>query len=66
MSMRGSARNPTRVNKWREPGQAMTEYLILTGLIGLVLVIGQDSPLETLFSAFQDAWGRFTFALSLP
>ncbi len=47
-------------------GQAMTEYLLLTGLIGLVLVLGQDSPLEVLFRAFQSAWGRFTFALSMP
>ncbi|MGE0310604.1 MAG: hypothetical protein AB7P21_03135 [Lautropia sp.] len=47
-------------------GQAMVEYLLLTALIGLVLVIGQDSPLEMLFRAFQDAWGRFTYAMSMP
>ena len=52
----------------RDPacGQAMTEYLILTGLIGLVLIIGQESPLEALFRAFQAAWGRFSWALSMP
>ncbi len=47
-------------------GHALVEYSILLALIGLVLVIGQDSPLETLFRAIQGYYGRFTFALSMP
>lgn len=50
----------------RVAGQSLTEYLLLTSLIGLVLVVGQDSPLEVLFRALQSAYGRFTFAMSLP
>ena len=34
--------------------------------VGLVLVLGQDSPLEALFRAIQGYYGRFTFALSMP
>ncbi len=47
-------------------GHSLVEYSILLALIGLVLVIGQDSPLETLFRAIQGYYGRFTFALSMP
>jgi hypothetical protein len=35
-------------------------------LIGLVLVIGEDSPLEMLFRAIQGYYGRFTFSLAMP
>ena len=47
-------------------GQSLAEYTILLALIGLVLVLGQDSPLEALFRAIQGYYGRFTFALSMP
>lgn len=47
-------------------GQSLAEYTILLALIGLVLVIGEDSPLEALFRAIQDYYGRFTFSLSMP
>jgi hypothetical protein len=51
----------------RHPGgQATTEYLILGTLIGLVLVLGDPSPLETLVRAIQQVYGRYTMALSLP
>jgi Flp pilus assembly pilin Flp len=50
----------------RPKGQSLTEYTILLALIGLVLVVGEDSPLEALFRAIQDYYGRFTFALSMP
>ena len=47
-------------------GQSLVEYTILLGLIGLVLVIGEDSPLEALFRAIQGYYGRFTYSLSMP
>ena len=47
-------------------GQSLAEYTILLSLIGLVLVIGQDSPLEVLFRAVQSYYGRFTFSMSMP
>lgn len=47
-------------------GQSLVEYTVLLGLIGLVLVIGQDSPLEALVRAIQGYYGRFTFSLSMP
>lgn len=47
-------------------GQSLAEYTILLALIGLVLVIGEESPLEFLFRAIQGYYGRFTFALSMP
>lgn len=47
-------------------GQSLAEYTILLALIGLVLVIGTDSPLEMLFRAIQGYYGRFTFSLSMP
>ena len=50
----------------RMHGQSLAEYTILLALIGLVLVLGQDSPLEALFRAIQAYYGRFTFALSMP
>lgn len=52
--------------KVQAQGHSLVEYSILLALIGLVLVIGQDSPLETLFRAIQAYYGRFTFALSMP
>lgn len=58
-SRRGGARA-------REAGQGMTEYLLVGSLIGLVLVLGDPSPLETLVRAIQQAYGRYTMALSLP
>jgi Flp pilus assembly pilin Flp len=47
-------------------GQSLAEYAILLALIGLVLVIGAESPLEVLFRAIQGYYGRFTFSLSMP
>lgn len=47
-------------------GQALAEYTILLALVGLVLVIGEDSPLEVLFRAVQGYYGRFTFSMSMP
>ena len=47
-------------------GQATTEYLILGTLIGLAVVLGDPSPLETLLRAIQQVYGRYTMALSLP
>ena len=51
----------------RQPhGQSLVEYTILLALVGLVLVIGEDSPMEVLFRAIQGYYGRFTFAMSMP
>jgi Flp pilus assembly pilin Flp len=50
----------------RSEGQSLAEYTILLALIGLVLVIGEDSPLEVLVRAIQGYYGRFTFSLSMP
>jgi Flp pilus assembly pilin Flp len=50
----------------RSGGHALAEYTILLALVGLVLVIGQDSPLEVLFRAVQQYYGRFTFSMSMP
>jgi hypothetical protein len=47
-------------------GQSLAEYTILMALIGLVLVIGENSPLEFLFRAVQGYYGRFTFSLAMP
>jgi Flp pilus assembly pilin Flp len=47
-------------------GQTLAEYTILMALIGLVLVIGEDSPLELVFRAVQGYYGRFTFSLAMP
>lgn len=52
--------------KRRHAGQSLAEYTILLALIGLVLVIGEDSPLEVLLRAIQGYYGRFTFSLSMP
>jgi hypothetical protein len=60
---RGESRGKSR---GQSRGQSLAEYTILLGLIGLVLVLGEDSPLEALFRAVQGAYGRFTFALSMP
>jgi hypothetical protein len=35
-------------------------------LIGVALVLGDPSPLETLVRAIQQVYGRYTMALSLP
>ncbi len=50
----------------RMAGQGLTEYLILGSLIGLVLVVGDPSPLESLVRAIQLTYGRYVMALSLP
>jgi hypothetical protein len=52
--------------KHHAQGQSLTEYTILLALVGMVLVIGQDSPLEVLFRAVQGYYGRFTFSMSMP
>ena len=47
-------------------GQVMAEYVIVVALLSLILVIGPNSPLEQLFNAFTDYYGRFTYAISRP
>jgi Flp pilus assembly pilin Flp len=49
-----------------QQGHSLVEYTVLLTLVGLVLVLGEDSPLEQLVRGIQQAYGRFTFALSLP
>ena len=49
-----------------QAGQSLVEYTLLLGLIGLVLVLGADSPLEALIRVIQAWYGRFTFALAMP
>jgi hypothetical protein len=52
--------------KRRRLGQSLVEYTILLALVGLVLVMGEDSPLEILIRAIQAYYGRYTFSLSMP
>ena len=52
--------------KHRQHGHSLIEYTVLFALGGLVLVLGEDSPLEQLVRGIQVAYGRFTYALSLP
>jgi hypothetical protein len=47
-------------------GQAMPEYLIVLSLLSFALLIGPDSPLEGLFTAFADYYSRFSYATSRP
>ena len=47
-------------------GQSLVEYAILLALIGLVLVLGEESPMELLFRAIQGYYGRFTFSMAMP
>lgn len=47
-------------------GQSLVEYTVLLALVGLVLVVGEHSPLESLFRAIQGYYGRFTFSLAMP
>jgi Flp pilus assembly pilin Flp len=52
--------------KRRLQGQSLVEYTILLALIGLVLVLGENSPLDMLVRAIQDYYGRFTYSLAMP
>jgi hypothetical protein len=47
-------------------GQAMPEYIIVLAILSFVLIIGPNSPLESLFNAFSDYYARFTYASSRP
>ena len=50
-------------------GQAMVEYLVVTGALVMALGISladDDSVLWQLASAFQEAYRRFSFAISIP
>lgn len=52
-----------------EAGQSSIEYVIVCATLALALGIGmqgEDSVLNQLLSAFQTAYRRFSFALSLP
>jgi Flp pilus assembly pilin Flp len=47
-------------------GQAMTEFLLLSGLVGIALALGSPSVLEQLISALQTAYLGFSNAMSMP
>lgn len=50
-------------------GQSMTEYLLLTAAIALVLGVGmadENSALRQLLDAFSLAYRKISFAISLP
>lgn len=52
-----------------QTGQSSIEYVIVCAALALALGIGmqgEDSVLVQLLSAFQTAYRRFSFALSLP
>lgn len=50
----------------RQHGQSAIEYLIAVALLCVVLMMGQDSPLDQLMRAFGDRYGGFTHAISRP
>lgn len=53
----------------RQRGQSSIEYLVVCGALAFALGIGmsgEDSVLRQLLVAFQTAYQRFSFALSLP
>jgi hypothetical protein len=50
----------------RVSGQAMPEYIIVLGLLSFILIIGPDSPLESLFTAFRSVYAQFSYATSRP
>lgn len=54
------------MNRHCDHGQSLVEFTLLLALIGLVLVLGEDSPMESLFRAIQGYYGRFTFSMSMP
>lgn len=50
-------------------GQSTTEYVIVCGALALILGIGMvndNSVLKQLIAALQQAYKRFSFAMSLP
>jgi hypothetical protein len=47
-------------------GQAMPEYIVVLAIFSFVLIVGPNSPLESLFNAFADYYSRFTYASSRP
>jgi hypothetical protein len=47
-------------------GQAIPEYVIVLAILSFVLIIGPNSPLESLFNAFSDYYARFSYASSRP
>jgi hypothetical protein len=47
-------------------GQAMPEYVIVLAILSFVLIVGPNSPLESLFTAFNDYYSRFSYASSRP
>jgi hypothetical protein len=46
-------------------GSVSTEYLVILGLVVMVLLNGNPSPLEQLADAFKEAYARFTNAMSV-
>lgn len=47
-------------------GQAMPEYIIVLAILSFVLIVGPNSPLESLFTAFSEYYSRFSYASSRP
>jgi multisubunit Na+/H+ antiporter MnhB subunit len=47
-------------------GQAIAEYLIVVAIFSMVLLLGPNSPLEALFNAISDYYGRFSYSISRP
>jgi hypothetical protein len=47
-------------------GQVMPEYIIVLGVLSFILIVGPDSPLESLFNAFSNYYTRFSYATSRP
>lgn len=61
--------NKRQTPSFRQSGQAMIEYTFASLVLALLLGISlseNDSVLVTLARAFQTAYQRFTFAISLP
>ncbi|MFT3804533.1 MAG: hypothetical protein QM766_25380 [Burkholderiaceae bacterium] len=50
----------------RSAGQASVEYLIAVALLSIVLMVGEDSPLDRLMAAIGEQYQRFSYAISRP
>jgi hypothetical protein len=44
----------------------MPEYIIVLAILSFALIVGPNSPLESLFAAFSDYYSRFSYASSRP
>lgn len=47
-------------------GQAYVEYLVILLMLMAMLFAGDPDPVDQVMTAVQDAYSRFTYALSLP